>query len=514
MAGLSKAPDPAAPGSGAALRSLWPLLALVGAWTLVGWIWLRPQSLVADWMGWRQADTQTIALNLAKPQGRLLYPQIAWGGDGPGYVEAELQLYPALFAPVLRAVGPAEWPGQLASLLLFAGAGLVVGLLLRERFRPAAALLGVLAFLSTRSALHLGTSVQPESLQVLLFVVAWGAFLRFESREEPRWLLLFAVAGAAAMLVKPSAAQIGIASFVLLAWRSRRLLGSRWVWIAWAAMVVLLGAHLVFARGIYLTYGNTFGVLSGGDSKLPKLEHLVRPGLSADAARLAISWGVGPVGALCAIVLALRGRLAAEAGALVPGAAVWTLLTLRYSSEETYGSHYAVLAGVIGAWSVAQAAQALGAGTARRRLWSGALVVLVVAQLAASVVVRRRHHVPDRGAACTISLAEATRGSVAPGDLIVVRAGTFVYDRYWKTPNNYQDPRPFYLAGARGWVLGSDEDDPAVLQGFAARGGRAYLEPEARYRTPAIDRWLEAHARPIATTACGRAFALPGRHDE
>ena len=405
-------------------------------------------------------------------------------------------------------VGPVEWPGQLASLVLFAGAGLVVGLLLLERFPPAAALLGVLAFLSTRSALHLATSVQPESLQVLLFVLAWGAFLRFESREEPRWLLLFAVAGAAAMLVKPSAAQIGITSLVLLAWHSRRLLRSRWVWIAWAVMVVSLVVYLMFARSIFLAYGNTFGVLSGGDSKLPKLEHLVRPGLYVEAARVAVLWGVGPVGALCALVLALRGRLAAEAAVLVPGAAVWTLLTLRYSSEETFGSHYSVLAGLIGAWGVAQAAHAL-AGTAwRRRLGTGAVVALVVGQYASSIMVRRRHHVPDHGGSCAIALADATRGAVAPGDLIVVRAGTFAYDPYWKTPNNYQDPRSFYLAGARGFVLGSDEDDPAVLEGFVARGARAYLEPDARYRTPSIDRWLESNARPVATTACGRAFAL------
>jgi hypothetical protein len=316
------------------------------------------------------------------------------------------------------------------------------------------------------------------------------------------------------MLVKPSAAQIGIASFVLLAWRSRSLLGCRWVWVAWGLMVISLVAYLTFARGIFLTYGNTFGVLSGGDSKLPKLEHLVRPGLYVEAARVAVLWGVGPVGALCALVLAFRGRLAAEAAALVPGAAIWTLLTLRYSSKETYGSHYSVLAGLIGAWGVAQAAHLLAGRAWRRRLGVGALAALVIGQYASSVVVRRRHHVPDHGGACAISLADATRGDVAPGDLVVVRAGTFAYDRYWKTPNNYQDPRSFYLAGARGWVLGSDEDDPELLKGYVARGARAYLEPDARFRTPSIDRWLEANAREVATTACGRAFALSGPRSE
>jgi hypothetical protein len=465
-------------------------------------------------MGWRQADTQTIALNLARPGGRLLYPQIAWGGDGPGYVEAELQLYPALFAPLLRAAGPVEWPGQLVSLVTYSGAALFLGQVLARRYGPVPALLGAAAFLSTRAAVHLATSIQPGALQVLLFVVAWAAFLRFEGGDGPRWLVPFALAGAAAMLVKPGAAQIGIASFVLLAWRSRARLASPWVWLAWAAMAASLVAHLLFAREIYLEYGNTFGVLSGGDSKLPRAEHLLRPGLYVEAARIAVLWGVGAVGSACALLLALRGRLAPEAAALVPGAAVWTLLTLRYSSEETFGSHYSVLAGVIGAWAVAQAAHGLAGAGRRARVACAGLGLLVLVELASSAAVRRRHHEPDHGAACVISLAQAAGGLIPTGSLVVVRAATSAYDPYWKTPNNYQDPRPFYLTGTRGWVLGSDHDDPALLEAYVRRGAVAYLEPDSRYATPAIGRWLEANGRPLAATACGRALALSGRRAE
>jgi uncharacterized membrane protein YeaQ/YmgE (transglycosylase-associated protein family) len=474
---------------------------------LVGWLWLRPARLVADWNGWRQADTQTIALNLAKPDGRLLYPQIAWGGEGPGYVEAELQLYPALFAPILRRVGSEEWPGQLVSLVLFAGAGLVLGALLVERFGPLPALLGVLAFLSTRAALHLATAVQPEALLVFLFVVAWGAFLRFEATERMSWLLGFGLAGAAAMLVKPSAAQIGIASFVLLALRSRHLLRQPRIYVVWLSMLCVLIGYLAFAREIFLTYGNTFGILSGGDSKLPRLEHLVRPGLYVEAARVAVSWGLGLAGALCALGLALRKRVPVEALALAPGAAAWSVLTLRYSSEEAYGSHYSVLAGVIGAYCVAQVAELLRTRP-RARLTIAALALLVAVQGAAATQVRLRHLEPDRGASCVIALARATEGRIPASGLIVVRAATFAYDPYWKTPNNYQDPRPFYLAGGRGFVIGSDQDDPAAMARFVARGARVYLEPESRYRTPAIDRWLESHARPLGISECGRALAL------
>lgn len=501
----SKSPFAASSGWGAAAS-----LGLLG-WALAAWIWLRPPTLVADWNGWRQADTQTIAVNLAKPDGRLLYPRISWGGDGPGFVEAELQLYPWLFAPILRRVGPEEWPGQLTSLVLYGLAGLLLWWTLLGRFGPVAALLGVASFLSTRAALHLAVAVQPEALMVFLFVAAWSAFLRFESSAATGFLFLFVAAGSAAMMVKPSAAQLGIASFLLLAQGTRPLLRSPRVWVAWSIMVLALFAYLLFARGVFVEYGNTFGVLSGGDSKLPRPEHLLRPGLYLSAARTTVLWGAGPVGAACAFWLVLRRRLGPEEIALLAGAIVWTMLSFRYSSEEGLGSHYSVLAGVLGAWCVSRTIQVLAEAQVITRPWWIALVTIVILlQLGESWIVRRQHHRADHGASCAAALANALANLVAPGDLVVVRAGTYAYDRYWKTPNNYQDPRPFYLTGTRGWVLGSDEDDPDRLVGMVARGARAYLEPDSRYRTARIDRWLSKHARPLAKTTCGRAWALGG----
>lgn len=480
-----------------------PALVLVVIWAALAWAFLRPEGLAFDWNGWRQADTQTIALDLASG-GRLLYPRIAWGGDGPGYVEAELQLYPALLAPLLRAFGRVEWPGQAVSLLALSAAAVIVGGLLSSRFPPLATALGVGAFLSTRSVLHLATAVQPDALSVLLFVAALACFLRFEESAAPQALCGFALWGGLAMLVKPGAAQIGIATFLILLLRSRAKLASPGVWMAWGAMVLALAAHLLFARGIYLEYGNTFGVLSGGDSKLPRAEHLLKLGLYRDAAHVAIAWGVGPVAALCATVLLVRRRLDAVAWGLLVGAVAWTLLTLRYSAEEAYGSHYPVLAAAASAWVVAQLAVRLP----RRSLWWVVLSLALLAQYASSFAVRREHLRSDRGAHGIAEIASALDGTIAPGDLVVVRSGTFAYDAYWKTPNNFQDPRFFYLSKTRGFMLGSDQDDPAVLEAWVRRGARFYVEPDGRYATPRIDAWLQRSAMVVARSARGRAWRL------
>ncbi len=114
---------------------LWAVL-LVVAWGGIVWTTLRPHAIVSDWHGWRQADTQTIALNFVESGTNILWPQIAWGGSGPGYVETELQLYPRILSLIMRVYGPSEWAGQLVSLLAIVTAALIVFVHLRGTRSP------------------------------------------------------------------------------------------------------------------------------------------------------------------------------------------------------------------------------------------------------------------------------------------------------------------------------------------------------------------------------------------
>src|SRR5258706_14427865 len=106
------------------LRRFWPALALV-ALALA----LRCYGLTApllDYHSWRQADTAAIARNYAANGYRLLYPQVDWGGQTPGYVESEFPLYSYTLALLYRVFGAHEWIGRLLSAL--AGAAAVAAL--------------------------------------------------------------------------------------------------------------------------------------------------------------------------------------------------------------------------------------------------------------------------------------------------------------------------------------------------------------------------------------------------
>src|SRR5688572_24331921 len=196
----------------------WMLAALA---TIAVWCGLelglrRRATITDDWQGWRQADTQAIARNLAFEEFDPLRPRIDWRGDGAGYVETELQLYPALIAVALRAGGETVWPGQLVSLACVAAAALIVFAALARRHGPLAGYLGLLALLSNQGVVVGATSIQPDPLALLGFTVGFVAFAAW--LETPRralwigWVAATALAG----LVKPTTLELGLVQGALV----------------------------------------------------------------------------------------------------------------------------------------------------------------------------------------------------------------------------------------------------------------------------------------------------------
>jgi hypothetical protein len=143
-----------------------------------------------------------------------------------------------------------------------------------------------------------------------------------------------------AALVKPTALQIGVVEFLIVAFTRPRLLRTAGLWIMWAFVLTCVGLLLWHGRQLYLTYGNTFGILSGGDRKTPRLEHLIHPKVFLNTAAISLTWGIGWLGAAAGAWLLVRRRLQAIELAFLGGTALLVLVSLRYTSNVNYGSHY------------------------------------------------------------------------------------------------------------------------------------------------------------------------------
>jgi hypothetical protein len=491
----------------------WQLLA---AFTLVVWcvsmlVVRRTDAITDDWQGWRQADTQAIARNFAFEELAPLHPRIDWRGDGPGYVETELQLYPTIIALVLHAGGESVLPGQLLSLGCTALAAAVLFSALARRFDGLAAYLALLGILGHQGMIAISTSIQPDALGLLAFTIGFTAFVRYlelETSEEPRRSLLATamIATAVAALVKPTMLELGIVQFVLVLLASRgatpkfRPLRDRRIWIGWMIVLAVVVAYLFYARSLYVRYGNTFGILSGGDSKLPTASMLPSPALWLALARYGTMWGLGLPAIPAALYLAWRRRVGPELGALAAGALALSVLAFRYTTDR-FGTHYHLPHVVLGAWLVAAAAADL---TPRLRSRLGERVAPIMVStigIAAVLLGARSVRFLRRLPVEPETTLGARLATIAPpGTLVAVRARAEAYNVEWHTTNNFEDPRIFYLSRTRGWVLPNDLSGASRLADVAARGALYYVHVRQKPIDAELAEWLARHAKLIERT--------------
>ncbi|MEO7908899.1 MAG: glycosyltransferase family 39 protein [Roseiflexaceae bacterium] len=455
---------------------------------------------------WRQADTASIAHNMSGNLRGIFYPQIDWGGTGPGYVETEFQLYTFLVSLLYTLFGEQLWLGRLVS-LIFTFATMIVFSLLAQRIlkRPAAG--WALAFFAL-SPLYIRYSVayMPEATVLFFYVTALYLFCRWLDEQTRLTLLLAACATGLAILVKPTSIHI-VLIFVLLTmhrhgWRTLKR------WDIWGAVFLsLLPAVLYFthARNLYLQYGNTFGLLSGGDSKFPHPSALLSPGLYIALLRLETKWLFGSAGVLL-YVIGLGVALKRRQPMLVVFAAitisVYYLIVARYAREEwgiqyhIYAIPFAALGMALGTnWLLRQRPRLL-----MRVLVAGALLSVLVA----SVYVYRGmlQNEGNGQIACAMTMAQ-----LVPVDAHVIISSTAlsVEDGI---PNNYQDPVLFFYSHRYGWSLAADQHTSDKVAALRADGAEYFIiySEELYGAHPDFAAYLRANTEQIGpgiTAGCG-----------
>ena len=115
-------------------------------------------------LGWREADLSSITMNYLDNGFHFLYPQIDWGGAGPGYVEMEFPIIPFLTALLYSIFGVHD---IVALIIPFTcGIGVVVAMyqLIRRLYDPAIALVAAILvavspLLSLASQTYLGEPI-------------------------------------------------------------------------------------------------------------------------------------------------------------------------------------------------------------------------------------------------------------------------------------------------------------------------------------------------------------------
>ncbi len=466
-----------------------PRIALTGAQRLLLLLIVVLPSLVRligidrDLLGddeWRETETATIARHfLTEPD--ILYPRINWGAPGPGYVEAEFQLFPFGVQLLYRAFGVHAWLGRALAVALGALATLLMYRLARHLLRPNAALLAAFSFASAPLVFRFGRAFMPEATVLVFYVLAAERFAQWLADGRWRTIVTAALALMLAILVKPTSVHLGLLA-IGMAWRQgglRRAFGPQMLTFGAIALVPAI-AYFAHAASLHLTYGNSFGVISGGDSKWGNTTWWFDPKFYRTLQYIDVVYGMGYTGSLLAVLAMLFGRPRALRATLVGWLMVvflYYLIVARYAGHESRGIQYHVY--VIVPLSLATAG---GASMVRNflcerlrgRQW---LVLAICAVPIFGMAVQqwrsnlRFLHMPIDD---TFWRAGRALAAVSAADdcVIVTSTDRAVDDG---ATNNFEEPKVMFHAWRRGRILARDRLDAAHLDDAIDQTGARFV---------------------------------------
>jgi hypothetical protein len=453
---------------------------------------------------WRQADTASIAHHFLVNGFRILYPQISWGGNGPGYVEAEFQLFPWLTALAYDVLGEHTWIGRAVALAFTAAAMFAFWRIAHELIEPVAARAAFAVFALSPLLIRYGTAFMPEAAALCFYLTALWLFLRWLASDDTNTLAWCAAATAAAILVKPTTINIGLVFAALVVVRRgwRGLLEKRLVLLGAASLLpaALWYAH---ARDLYLTYGNTFGVLAGGDSKFSDLRELRSPGTYLGIAKLDLLWSLSivlVVPAVVGVVACWRHRRGHDVVLIGIGVNLLYEIAVGHYANNASGIQYHVyllpfLALASGIGIATMIAGARDRPAAVRRAAHAGIGAVVVASLAVSAYAYLGQF--RQGGDELVRCGEAIAADTALHDLIVVSSSTpSVVDG---RANNYEEPMLFFYSDREGWSIASDQLSAAAIEDYRAQGARYFVADSAPVLEAGsgAEAWLDGNARQV-----------------
>ncbi len=462
-------------------------------WIIIQLLISLPDSILDDWMSWRQADTQNIARNFYKYDESIFYPQINWGGNGPGYVENEFQLYTYLISKIFILTGEHTLPGQLLSLIFIIITSLFLFKLVIYRFNDErAAVFGTIVFLVSNGPIHLSTAIMPDALSIMFYSIGLYSFIKYIDQKSQTYLISFIIFTALAGLVKPLALNLGIIQFFILLLGRRESLKDFKVWLGWFVIVIIVGSYMYFSYNLYLKYGNTFGVI-GGEKKFPTLHGLTVLIHYPKLFYMTVVWGLGITGWFSLVYLLLKKKFTNIEWAMLIGNVVAVFIAMRYMVNQGFSPHYYIFMCFWGAYLSGYAFKLLEENYSKKGMkvrFVTSVSVIIVIIFAAHLFHRthplRIHYHPNVN-----KTGYKLKEIAEPNSLIIVRSIANEKERstWGNRMNNFEDPRVFYITDLHGWSLPRDYKGYEKVSEYRRLGAKYFVEP---YKNP-VDSLLELY---------------------
>jgi hypothetical protein len=214
-----------------------------------------------DKASWRECDLGAISRNFVQEGMNPFYPRIDWRGDGPGYAEMELPLYPFLTAISYQIFGIHDQLGRLWSFLFSIGTLFFFFRLAREYLIIFPATVAFAFFALNPLIVEEATAVQPEGMMLLAYLGAVYFFVRWLKTEKSSYFVGAVLMTAMSLLAKAPSAHIGLFFGVLLFEKyGLGLIKQGRVWLFGVLSVLPSVIWYFHAKNLWKTYGNSLGV--------------------------------------------------------------------------------------------------------------------------------------------------------------------------------------------------------------------------------------------------------------
>jgi 4-amino-4-deoxy-L-arabinose transferase-like glycosyltransferase len=327
--------------SSQSLRSLW-----IFTFLLAASLWCVHIGRPVDLPVWHEFDYSSIARNFLREGNNILYPRIDWRGDGPGFTEMEFPIVPWVIAQLYRIFGVHEIIGRLLSLAFMLLSLFIFARIALKVLPERAALIAAWFFVVSHEVTSVATSIQPESLLLLFYLMAVYFFVAWYEKPDSRSYALSIVSFTCAMLVKSPAAHLAIFFLVWAlykdGWKAFRRPSLWFFAIVPFAPVLWWYGH---ASALWHQFHNSMGV--SNEDHWIGLDILKRPKVIANLLSIDVFLVCGGGGVLVALYALTRNKLNSSANRLAVswclGIAIYFIVILR-TAAGYWAAYYHVIA--------------------------------------------------------------------------------------------------------------------------------------------------------------------------
>ncbi len=449
-----------------------------------------------DKASWRECDLGSVSRNFVQEGMNPFYPRIDWRGDGPGFAEMELPLYPYLTAVTYKLLGIHDQIGRIWSFLFSLGCLFFFFKLAREYLGIFASSIAFAFFAFNPLIFEASTSIQPEGLMLFAYITSVYFFVRWVKTDRDRDFWLAVITIALTILAKAPSAHIGLFFGVLLIGKfGWSVFKQARVWMFGILSLLPAAIWYIHAKSLWTSYGNSLGV--SNEYHWIGRDFFTDPSFVSGILRIEVVsvWAV--FGVLVAAFVVWRGyreQLAKHALFWLASALTIYVVAARTTSED-WASYYHI-------FSVPAAALIIGLGV--RKLWEYArefadkysqhtpaaifakvcIVFIVVAATASSLLFEAKtvranfldHRVEDP----SYTFAQRLKPLLKHDGLILVSGGHCVDPKGY--PVAYNASFMFYWLERKGWNMCVEAQSAQKTREYSLNGAKYFLAQKSFLR--------------------------------